>query len=114
MIHIHHEIDPKLEITEIADRIFKEGNGELIVFHNVKGYDIPVVMNIFGTKERTNQVLYTDDLNKIGDRIPKCCNSNPPRVLWQKVNLLPKLMDLTKFPPRNVKKRNLSGNCIYR
>jgi 4-hydroxy-3-polyprenylbenzoate decarboxylase len=112
VIHIHHEIDPKLEITEIADRIFKEGNGELIVFHNVKSYDIPVVMNIFGTKERTNQALYTDDLNKIGDRISEMLQFKPPKGIMAKVNLLPKLMDLTKFPPRNVK-RGICQEIVY-
>ena len=48
---IQHEIDPYLEMTEIADRTLKAG-GPALLFENVKGHDIPVLANLFGTPER--------------------------------------------------------------
>ncbi len=48
---ISQEIDPKLEMTEICDRVLKQG-GPAILFENPKGSNIPVLANLFGTPER--------------------------------------------------------------
>ena len=104
VVRISREIDPYLEITEIADRVFKEGKGQLLIFENVKGYDIPVVINIFGTKDRTALALNVSDLNEISDRIENLVKMDIPKGLMGKLNLLPRLVDLAKFPPKEVKK----------
>ena len=49
---IEAEVDPILEITEIADRIIKSG-GPALLFNNVKGSPYPLAINLFGTYERT-------------------------------------------------------------
>ena len=48
------EVDPELEITEITDRISKlEGEKNVaLLFENVKGSTMPVLMNAFGSYER--------------------------------------------------------------
>ena len=45
------EVDPELEITEITDRISKlEGEKNVaLLFENVKGSKMPVLMNAFGS-----------------------------------------------------------------
>ena len=48
---ISQEIDPYLEMTEIADRTLRAG-GPALLFENPKGYGIPVLANLFGTPER--------------------------------------------------------------
>ena len=45
------EIDPYLEMTEIADRTLRAG-GPALLFENPKGFDMPVLCNLFGTPER--------------------------------------------------------------
>ena len=45
------EVDPYLEITEICDRTLRAG-GPALLFENPKGYDIPLLGNLFGTPER--------------------------------------------------------------
>ena len=40
---IRVEVDPHLEITEIADRVMKAG-GPALLFENVKGSDIPLAI----------------------------------------------------------------------
>ena len=45
---ISAEIDPVLEMTEICDRTLKAG-GPALLFENPKGFDIPVLGNLFGT-----------------------------------------------------------------
>ena len=41
----------ELEIAEVCDRVVKRG-GPALLFENVEGYDIPVLINMFGTERR--------------------------------------------------------------
>ena len=42
-------VDAELEITEITDRVskFKDSRNVALLFENVRGYDMPVLMNQF-------------------------------------------------------------------
>lgn len=42
LVRIHQEVDPSLEMTEIADRTLR-GGGPALLFENPKGYDMPVL-----------------------------------------------------------------------
>ena len=48
---ITREIDPKLEMTEIADRVLR-AHGPALLFEKPKGYALPVLANLFGTPQR--------------------------------------------------------------
>src|SRR5215468_6907716 len=45
------EVDPRLEMTEICDRVLKSG-GPALLFEKPKGHSIPVLGNLFGTTRR--------------------------------------------------------------
>ena len=45
------EVDPNLEMTEIADRVLRAG-GPALLFEKPKGHSIPVLANLFGTPRR--------------------------------------------------------------
>ena len=45
------EVDPRLEMTEICDRVLKAG-GPALLFEKPKGHSIPVLGNLFGTTKR--------------------------------------------------------------
>ncbi|MYL22128.1 3-octaprenyl-4-hydroxybenzoate decarboxylase, partial [Halobacillus litoralis] len=45
------EVDPRLEMTEIADRTLKK-EGPALLFENPTGYSMPVLANLFGTPKR--------------------------------------------------------------
>ena len=49
LVRISTEVDPNLEMTEIADRTLRRG-GPALLFENPKGYNIPVLVNLFGTE----------------------------------------------------------------
>ena len=51
LVRIKEEIDPNLEMTEIADRTLR-GGGPALLFENPKGYDTPLLANLFGTEKR--------------------------------------------------------------
>ncbi|MBI3586301.1 MAG: menaquinone biosynthesis decarboxylase [Ignavibacteriales bacterium] len=50
------EVDPYLEITEIATRALKEGKPALL-FENVKGSTVPLVINAFASERRIEHAL---------------------------------------------------------
>src|SRR3989337_1376587 len=48
---IKTEVDPDLEVAEIQDRLVRSG-GPAVIFEKVKGHSMPIVANLFGTRER--------------------------------------------------------------
>ncbi len=56
-IQIDDEVSTELELTWILSEEERTGKGRTILFDNVKGYDIPVVGNIFSTQEKMNSIL---------------------------------------------------------
>ncbi len=47
------EVDPELEITEIADRVMRQsGGGPALLFEKVKGSAYPLLINAMGSEER--------------------------------------------------------------
>lgn len=46
--HVGFPVSPVLEMTEICDRVLKQG-GPAILFDNPVGFNIPVLANLFGT-----------------------------------------------------------------
>jgi 4-hydroxy-3-polyprenylbenzoate decarboxylase len=94
----------ELEITEITDRVSKAG-GPALLFENVRGYDIPVVINLFGSEERMSWALGVENLNELGDRIKKWLDlvqNRPPDGLMEKLKLVPELADLARIGPHTV------------
>ena len=51
LVRVTAEVDPELEITEITDRVVKSG-GPALLFENVKGSRLPLLINQFGTERR--------------------------------------------------------------
>jgi 4-hydroxy-3-polyprenylbenzoate decarboxylase len=94
-------VDCELEITEITDRIVKAG-GTALLFENVKGYEFPVITNMFGSYERMKLALEVDDINDIAERITQILTLEPPDSIWDKMLMLPKLHEFSKFIPRIV------------
>ncbi|MGH8865520.1 MAG: 3-octaprenyl-4-hydroxybenzoate decarboxylase, partial [Burkholderiales bacterium] len=48
---ISARVSPNLEMTEICDRVLK-AQGPALLFEKPKGFDIPVLGNLFGTPRR--------------------------------------------------------------
>ncbi len=57
------EVSPALEIAEICDRISK-AHGPALLFEKVKGSQFPVLMNAFGSFERTALALGAQSLDE--------------------------------------------------
>ena len=61
---LDQEIDPYLEMTEICDRTLRAG-GPAISFENPKGYDMPVLGNLFGTPQRVALGMGEDSVDAL-------------------------------------------------
>jgi 4-hydroxy-3-polyprenylbenzoate decarboxylase len=107
---IKTEVDPILEITEIADRVSKGAakkygrpGGPALLFENVKGANaVPVLINQFGSERRMQMALGVDSLDEIAERIRQLLNMKSPEGFLEKLKMLPMLADMGKFFPKVV------------
>ncbi len=104
LVEIGAEVDPHLEITEIADRVMKSPDGgKALLFTNVRGSRLPVLINQFGSWKRINMALGVDRLEDLADRIQDLIELQPPQGIVQKVKALGKLKELASFSAKTVK-----------
>ena len=106
------EVDPILEITEIADRVVKAG-GPALLFENVKGSRFPVVINTFGTEERMCLALGATDFEQVAQRVKTLIKPEIPTTLMAKLKKLPELAQLGSLPPKIVK-RGVCQEVVHR
>jgi len=106
LIHrVKVEVDPVLEIAEITDRMCKSPDGgKALFFEKVKGSQIPVVTNIFGSFERMCLALEIESLDDIGKRIEKLLNQTPPKTFKEKIKAVFELIEVSKYLPKKVNK----------
>lgn len=96
---IQTEVDPHLEMTEIADRVLRAG-GPALLFENPKGYHIPVLANLFGTPRRVALGMgeeSTSALREIGRLLAVLKQPEPPKGLkevWKAVPVFKKVLDM--------------------
>jgi len=106
LVRISHPVKAKLELCEIADRVMKQpGGGKALLFEHVILDDgtrsaFPVAINLFGSMRRMALSLGVERLDEIGDRITQLMDLKVPDGLLGKLSLLPRLMEVAKFPPR--------------
>ena len=117
---IAHPVSVNLELCEIADRVMKSpGGGKALLFENVTLFDgsrseYPVAINIFGSMRRMSMALGVDDLDSIGARITELLEMKVPEGLIAKLGLLPKLVEVGKFPPRVRRGRPACQEIVWR
>ena len=106
LARISEPVRARLEICEIADRVMKQpGGGKALYFENVildngERSHYPVVINLFGSMRRICLALGVDDLDEIGGRITEMLDLKVPEGLMGKLAMLPRLLEIGKFPPR--------------
>ena len=100
------QVDPHLEITEITDRVTKAG-GPALLFRDVKGSSLPLLINQFGTERRTCMAFGVASLDELGARIQGVLEMTPPEGIGEKIRALGKLKSLADSRPKTVR----SGPC---
>ncbi len=110
---IQAEVSPRLEMTEICDRVLRQG-GPAMVFERPAGHSMPVLGNLFGTVRRICLAMGVEDpasLREIGKLLAVLREPEPPkglRDLWQR---LPELKGMASKVYDMVPKELSSGPC---
>ncbi|MBI1285070.1 MAG: 4-hydroxy-3-polyprenylbenzoate decarboxylase [Thiobacillus sp.] len=99
------EVDPKLEMTEIADRVLRAG-GPALLFEKPKGHAIPVLANLFGTVRRVALGMGEDDparLREVGQLLAYLKEPEPPKGLRDAWDKWPVLKQVMNMAPKEVR-----------
>jgi len=93
------EVSPRLEMTEICDRVLKFA-GPALLFERPAGHTIPVLGNLFGTPRRVALGMGEDSveaLREVGKLLAYLKEPDPPRGLkdaWDKLPVLKRVLDM--------------------
>ncbi len=95
----------ELEITEIADRTVKgpADRNHALLFQNVEGFTMPVLVNAFGSEERTAWALGVERLDELGGRIARLLDLTVPGSLLDKLRKGLELLEAARTGPKLVK-----------
>ena len=103
---VTYPVRTELEITEIADRVMKSA-GPALLFENVLGKQIPVLINVFGSAKRMALALGVREIEEIAREVEKLVQTKPPKLFKDKLKLVLELVRLAGIPPKTVKE----GEC---
>ncbi|QOJ19584.1 MAG: 4-hydroxy-3-polyprenylbenzoate decarboxylase [Gammaproteobacteria bacterium] len=101
---IQIEVDPKLEMTEICDRILK-AQGPAVLFENPKGHTMPVLGNLFGTPKRVALGMGQESveaLREVGKLLAYLKEPDPPKGLKDAWDKLPMLKQVLNMAPKEL------------
>jgi len=133
------KVSPVLEIAAVTDQVSKskapnapsssamrndprhhDSGGHALLFENVEGSDIPVLINAYGSYRRMEMALGCHEagpgcsaghtpggFDALGEKIGKLVKPEPPPTLLAKLQKLPELLELARIPPKRVS----SGVC---
>jgi len=106
LVRVTKEVDTHLEMTEIADRTLR-GKGPALLFENPKGFDIPVLANLFGTPKRVAMGMGQEDvsaLRGVGETLAFLKEPEPPAGFKDAFSKLPIFKQVLNLSPKEVKK----------
>lgn len=93
------EVDSELEVAEIMRRQMYS-NGPAILFENVKGFEMSILANAFGSMKRLEIGLEMTDFTEIGQRIVDMTKMDIPSGIFNKIKKLPELSKMTESFPK--------------
>ena len=108
LLRISGFVSPRLEITEIADRMVKNG-GKALLFENT-GTDFPLLINMFASDRRICMALGVNSLDDIERDIASLLKEflGPKKGFMEKLMILPSLKEVVSWMPKS---SNHRGAC---
>ncbi len=108
LVRVTAPISPHLEMTEIQTRLLAEG-GPAVLFENVVGpegrrYEMPVLVNLFGTVERVARGMERrpDQLRELGETLAFLKQPEPPGGWREALDMLPLVRSVMSMRPKTV------------
>jgi 4-hydroxy-3-polyprenylbenzoate decarboxylase len=106
LARVRRRVDPRLEVSAIADRVMKAA-GPALLFEDVGGSRFPLLINAFGSRSRMSLALGVDDLEAHARSLTELVQVGSPPGAGAWMQLARKLPDLSHVPPRSTP----SGPC---
>jgi 4-hydroxy-3-polyprenylbenzoate decarboxylase len=99
LVRIRREVDPYLDMAEIADRTMKAG-GPALLFERPKGSEFPLLINMFGSRRRMAMALGVDDLEEHARAIADLVHTKAPGSAKELAEMARRLPALSNAVPR--------------
>jgi len=108
LVRVKAPVSPHLEMTEIQTRLLAEG-GPAVLFENVVGpggqrYDMPVLVNLFGTVGRVAAGMERrpDQLRELGETLAFLKQPEPPGGWREALDMLPLVKSVMSMRPKTL------------
>ena len=95
-------VSANLEIAEIMRRLMYYKDQPAVLFENVQDSTMPILGNAFGTLQRLQIALDSQNFNDIGERIVELTRMKIPSGILNKLRLLPKFSEIAEYGPKDV------------
>jgi len=94
------KVSPRLEITEIADRMVKSG-GKALLFEQT-GTEFPLLINMFASDRRICMAFGIDELSEIERSMERLMKElmSPKQRFMDKLKVIPVLQEIASWMPR--------------
>lgn len=106
LVRVKVPVDPILEIAQITDVVSKAG-GPALLFENVPGAKMPLLINAFGSMRRMAMALGVEDVEAVAAELKALLELEIPSGFLDKLRMLPRLARLASYSPEVVD----SGEC---
>jgi 4-hydroxy-3-polyprenylbenzoate decarboxylase len=106
LVRVEAEVDPILEAAEITARTAERG-GPALLFGSVKGHNVPLLTNLFGSERRVCRALGVRSPDEVALRIEALVRPEEPEGWFERIKTAPTRTVLGRLPPRIVK----TGPC---
>jgi len=105
LIRVKQPVSTHLEMTEIGTRLIAQG-GPAVLFENVTGHTMPVLINLFGTVERVAWGMGREphQLREVGETLAFLKQPEPPGGWKEAWEMLPLLKQVMSMKPKTVGK----------
>lgn len=111
LLRITAPVSSHLEITEIADRAVKRG-GPALLFENVDGGSVPVLINAYGTERRMKLALRIESVDDVFSEFRDLFDLEIPRNFLQRLRFLPTILPLLRNAGKSLFPRHVdAGPC---
>ena len=103
LVRVKAPVSPVLEMTEIQTRLLAEG-GPAVLFENVEGHAMPVLVNLFGTVERVAWGMGREPggLRELGKLLAFLRQPQPPDSIKAAFDMAPLLKVALSMKPKTV------------
>jgi len=103
LMRVRAQVSANLEITEIVSRIIRSRRpSKAILFENVQGSRIPLLVNALGSEKRMLISLGSQSYEEISGRVEKLLRPTGPETFMDKIKKIPEHM-ASNIWPREVK-----------